>query len=222
MAGEIKLLADPHGIIAKIRARMSRDCAVRRSPYCDHVIAKRLQGISYTKIRDWLWDQNPDLAIPVPTLARNLAKAVKLSEMDQSVAEQIAEMWGGSLEFDLERTIAGQALVQRQRIDDMVKAEKERKKVKSGYMNPRIRQEMETLSSLLAQLERIKGARDKEEAGKEILTGKEVEESEIGKITMDKDGEQALTELILQGRLKIVLPIPPGNSSKVLPFVLRK
>lgn len=214
MAGEIPKMADPHGILGKIRGRMSKDCAVRKSRYCDNIIAKRLQGIPLQKIRDWLFDQNPAAAIPVPTLARNLTKAIKETEMDQTIAEKMAEGWGGEIEMDLERTILGQILIQRRRVDDMTRAESDRKKNKPGYMNPRIRQEMETLMTLIAQHERLRAASVPEE-DLTVRTLEAEEQSKAGTIQLSGDGETALLELILSGKMTVSLPTKDITPSRL-------
>jgi hypothetical protein len=65
-------LPDPHGMIARVRARLPKNCSVRLSKYCDHIIAMRMQGLPFHQIETWLTEQGEAQRIPATTIWRNL------------------------------------------------------------------------------------------------------------------------------------------------------
>ena len=67
-------IPDPHNTISRIRAKLSRKSRLRKSYYCDHIIALRLQGNSFSKISKWLMDQGEEFYISSVTLANNFKK----------------------------------------------------------------------------------------------------------------------------------------------------
>ena len=69
-------MLDSKGIMARAKARMPVDCAVRKSQYCDEILSLRLQGFSYRKIEEWLREKGRQFAIPAATLCRNLVRGL--------------------------------------------------------------------------------------------------------------------------------------------------
>lgn len=195
-------LTDPTGLIGKIKARMPRDCSVRKNTYCDQVISLRLQGQTYEKIRDWLFDKGPEHSIPTPTLYRNLSKAIRDAELNLPEAEKLFEAWGGTslgVPIDLVREIEGQIVLQRRRIDSMIYDENERKRIKPGYSHPRIRQEMETLVSLVGLITKLTPR------GGEIPEGQGTVAPSRPQLTPEV--EAVLLEMVLTGKLKLPGPV---------------
>lgn len=184
---------DTQGKLARAKSHMPSQCSVRKSPLCDEILSLRLQGYSYKKIEVWLRSQGEGMMIPAATLCRNLQKAFQGDQDFMPAYEEVAEAHGGDIALDPGRTLAGQALIQRMRIDYMVRQENDRRKVKPGYSNPRIRQEMETYLQLV-------------NAAAQYETEKAQEEGSIsgGNSQMTPEAEAALAELIMSG--KITMP----------------
>jgi len=196
LAKEIQKLPDPHGMIARIRARMSKNCAVRKSPYCDIIISMRMQGIPYRQIEAWLIDQADEYRISASTLMRNLTKT-KL-KVELSYAESLAEKWGERIDLDHARELAGQIIAQRQRVDKMQVLEIERQKESPRFFDRRLKGERELLSKMLkdmAQLMKspLEAAQEAMEAG--ALMGA------IG-FKMSEDATAMVKDLLLTGDLQ--------------------
>lgn len=156
-------LVDPHGMIANVRRRLSKQCAVALSPFCDSIIAMRMQGVPLRDIEKWLIEQGQESRIPASTIFRNL-KNVKI-DVKLPLAEEIAERWGGAIDIDMARELSGQVLIQRERIDKLVRRELDQQKTNLGYHDKRIHREQEMLVSLVAQLRQL--VKDPDEALKE-------------------------------------------------------
>jgi hypothetical protein len=190
-------IPDPQGMISKIRSKMPPNCSVRKSPYCDMIIAQRLQGVPYRSIKQFLDGQGMQHSIPVATIARNLDCAKEAIELPY--AEELAERWGGSIDLDAIRMLAGQILLQRRRIDKMVKAEVEKQKTNANFFDKRIRAEMETfqnqLKSYQSQLkDPILAARERYQADGIV---------QASELTLTAEGEKQLTDLVLSGQLRL-------------------
>lgn len=202
-------LADPLNYIARIRARMPKNCGVRQSEYCDFIISLRMQGYSYYKIRDWLIQRGPEHAISVPTLARHLGRALKKQEVALTYIEEQAEKWGGRQDLDLAKELASQILTQKDRIDAMVRAEKDRQKESPRYVNGHIRREMETMSKymeLAVSLQRMLDEKEKEKSTYDP------NDSALDMTIMDETTEEKLVELILDGKVATAaLPMKVGD-----------
>ena len=143
-------LADPHGMIARIRRSLNPNCAVRLSPYCDVLISMRMQNIPYLQMEKFLIEQgkekNENYRISAPTLYRNFMKT-KLN-IELPYAEELAERWGGRIDLDLVRELSGQILIQRQRVDKLVRREQQMQRKTPGYHDKRIRAEQDALMAL--------------------------------------------------------------------------
>lgn len=198
---------DPQGMIARVKARLPKNCAVKMSPYCDYVIAQRMQGIPYESIEKWLKERGPEFRISAATIWRNF-KATKI-KINLPYAEELAEKWGGQIDLDLARELSRQVLVQRQRIDHMVQIEAEKRKSTPTFTNKLIRAEMETLNSLihsLASMMKSPGDAVSERAAAEARLKKLGEGMEIS-----EEAEKKLVDMILSGAVKVggdEIPIP--------------
>lgn len=144
-------LPDPHGFIARVRGRLPKNCAVALSPFCDTIIAMRMQGVPFRDIEKWLVEQGPEYRVPSPTIYRNL-KRCRL-QVDLPYAEELAERWGGRIDLDLVRELSGMIVVQRQRIDKLVRGELNQQKNNPRYHDKRISREIQTLESLTKTLQ---------------------------------------------------------------------
>lgn len=122
--------------------------------------------------------------------------------------EEIAENWGGEIPFSPARDLAGQCMIQRTRIDYMVRAELEKRKTRPGYFDGRIRREMETYVLLMTQAEI-----SSEKTGKDI--------GDPGSLTAELAPEAAslLARMILDGEIKVAgvsNPAPPSAPLKLV------
>lgn len=196
MPAERVKLADPHGMISRIKSRLNKACAVARSPFCEVVISMRMQGIPFREIEGWLIRQGQEYRIPACTILRNL-KDTKL-QVNLPYAEELAERWGGSIDLDLVRELQGQILAQRERISRMQKHEAEQAKKRPGWADKRIRGEVETLNGLIKTLQSM--MKDPEEAVKERALA---DAQTTYPVAMSEDGLAVLTELLLSGDLKM-------------------
>jgi len=193
---EVQKLPDPHRMIARIRGRMSKNCAVRVSPYCDIVISMRMQGIPYRQIEDWLIEQGDEYRISAGTILRNLQKT-KL-KVELSYAEELAEKWGERIDLDHARELAGQIVAQRMRVDKMQRLEEERQELNPRYFDRRLRGERELLTKMLRDMQvmmktPLEAAQEAMEAG--ALMGA------IG-FQMSEDAKSVLKDMLLSGELQ--------------------
>jgi len=108
-------LPDASGKIRRAKRRISKACAVMKSPFCEEIIALRLQGWSYRKIETWLIDKGEQHRIAAPTLFRNLKPIRQLESLP--MAEMLAEDFGGLIEIDPAREVARSVLLQRRRVE---------------------------------------------------------------------------------------------------------
>jgi len=196
MAKELQKLPDPHGMIARIKGRMSKNCAVKKSPYCDIIISMRMQGIPYRQIEAWLIDQGEEHRISAPTLLRNLTKT-KL-KVDLSYAESLAEQWGERIDLDHARELAGQIIAQRKRVDKMQRQELITQEKTARFFDRRLKGERELLTKMLKDMAQmmkspLEAAQEAMEAG--ALMGA------IG-FKMSEDVKAVLTEMLLTGELR--------------------
>lgn len=185
-------IVDPKGKMARAKAKMSSKCSVRLSPYCDDIISLRFQGKSYRAIEDFLREKGLEFVIPAATLWRNLMRGMGDETSFLPVYEEIAEEHGGEISVDAGRVMAGQALIQRLRIDYMVRMEGVRRKNRPGYTNPRIRQEMETYLQLVEAAVKFDPAHNRgiDDIGK-------------GQVALTPEAEEAMSLLILSGGISL-------------------
>jgi hypothetical protein len=196
---DIAKYPDPQGMIARVRSRLPKDCSVRKSQYCDYVIAQRLQGIPYHAIEKWLGEKGKEHRIPQATLWRNF-RATKI-RIELPYAEELAEQWGGSIDMDLARELTRQILTQRRRVDHMVVQEAKKRDQAPLYTNRLIRAEMETLNNLIANLHKM--MKSPMEAAEERAKAAGLLKKVTGEMDMTEEGENALVEMILSGALKL-------------------
>jgi len=205
-----QVLPDPHGLIGRVRSRLNKACAIRQSPFCDVIISMRLQAIPYRDIEKWLIEQGQEYRISAPTIFRNL-KETKV-QVNLSWAEEMIEKMGGTVTIDIIREMSQNIYTQKQRVDTLVRNEKEKQKVNPAYSDKRVRQEMvvqnDMLTKLHAMLAKVPGsAVDKME--EDI---KKLEQNGIG---LTQDASDVLTDLIINGDIVIgvndLLPPPSAR-----------
>ena len=196
MAKEIQKLPDPQGMIARVKGRMSRNCAVRKSRYCDIIISMRMQGIAYRQIEAWLIEQGEEYRISSATILRNLKKT-KL-QVELPYAEEMAEKWGERIDLDYARELAGQIVAQRQRVDKMQRLEIESQTKNSRYFDRRLKPERELLTTMIKALAVM--MKTPLEAAQEAMAA----EALMGAIgfQMSEDATAMLKDLLISGELK--------------------
>ena len=147
-----KKLADPQGMIARIRNRLSKNCVTRRSPFVDYIISMRMQGVPFLEIERWPIQQGQEYRIAASTLCRQLNNTKLV--VDLTYAEAMLEKRGEFIEINVIREISNNIVTQKLRIDQLVKAEQD-KRGKQGYesySDKRIRAEMIVYNDMLAKL----------------------------------------------------------------------
>ncbi len=143
-------LADPYGLIHRVKVRMKPNCSTRMSPFCEVIISMRMQGVSCDNVEKWLVDQGEEYRIPAATIWRNLKDCAV--EVSLPYAEELAEKWGGRMDMDLVRELGGQVLLQRQRVDAMSRQEAEARAENPRWFNHFILKERELLRILIKDL----------------------------------------------------------------------
>lgn len=187
-------LPDPVGMIERIIRRLNPECSVAKNDYRDYIISMRMQGISFKDISSWLKEQGEKYHIPPTTIHRNLSQ-IRM-EVQLPYAEEMAQKWGGLIDIDLIRETSRSVLIQRTRIDKMLRAEEERQKTSPTYVNRQIRQEMASLTDMIKLLNSLTNVR----AG----MGEDVDPS-IGEITLNEDAESVLIDMIVNGEIEVTL-----------------
>jgi len=196
MARELQKLPDPQGMIARVRGRLSVRCAVRKSKYCEIIISMRMQGIPYRKIEDWLIEQGDEYRISAATLFRNLKKT-KL-QVELPYAEEMAERWGGRIDLDYARELAGQIVAQRERVDRMQRQELISQESNARYFDRRLKPERELLNNMIKNISSM--MKSPLEAAQEAVEANAL----IGALgfKMSEDTANLLKEMLLSGELQ--------------------
>ncbi len=196
MARDLQKLPDPHGMIARVRGRLSVRCAVRKSKFCEIIISMRMQGIPYRKIEEWLIEQGAEYRISAATLFRNLKKT-KL-KVELPYAEEMAERWGGRIDLDYARELAGQIVAQRERVDRMQRQELLSQESNARYFDRRLKPERELLNNMIKNIASM--MKSPLEAAQEAVEANAL----IGALgfKMSEDTSKLLTELLLSGQLQ--------------------
>lgn len=196
MTTQIQKLPDPHGMISRIKSRLPRNCAVARSPYCEVIISMRMQGIDFRSIEKWLIEQGDEFRISSPTICKNLLRT-KLS-VELPYAEELAEKWGGRIDLDLARELAGQVIAQRKRVDLMQRQEEEKQKHNKRFFDKRLRQERDTLVEMTKTLHSMMksplDAANEALAASGLLTGLN--------LSLSADATAVLKDLLLSGEMQ--------------------
>ena len=149
-----KRLPDPGRMIERIKLKLNPYCAVRKSIYCELIIAMRMQGIPYRDVEDWLVKQGMEHRIAAPTICNNFKHTGITVSLTK--AEELVEQYGGILNIDTVRELSLQIYTQRGRIDRLVRQEEARQKKEDRvYHDKRIRAEIDTLTSLVKTLHAI-------------------------------------------------------------------
>lgn len=204
---QIQRPPDPQGLIARIRSRLSPNCSVKLSPLCDHIISMRMQGVPFLEIEAWTVQQGEHLRIPSSTIWKNLKKT-KL-QVNLSWAEEQAEKWGGSIDLDLARELANQILTQKRRVDAMVRHEETLRKANPRYADKRIRQEIETLSSLVKTLHSMR--KSPQDSLAELLAA-EGKLTDTTNLNLSEDAAAVIAQMLLTGELSVGGPDGSSNS----------
>lgn len=206
---KVERLPDPHGFITRIKAKLKPNCSVRTSPYCDVIIAMRMQGIPFDRIKEWLEERGAEYSIPASTIHRNLKETDLVIELPY--AEEVASKWGQRIDMDPVRELLGQSLVQRRRIDSLVRAEEAEKKTNPRYHDKRIRGEMEVFDKMVRTLHVLSNKTMAHLIGS---MGEQAKEDEVkaNSLTMSSDAMKLISEMILDGELTMgeeFVPIKP-------------
>lgn len=193
-------LPDPHGLIARIRARLNKKCAVRVSPFCDYIISMRMQGIPYREIEDWLLEKGEQYRISQATIWRNFKQA-KI-EVKLTYAEEMLEKMGGVINIDLVREMSQNILTQKTRLDRLVRAEENRRKTpgSENYVDKRIRQEMQMMNDMLAKLHAML---EKAPADAAAAAEEEIRRMDQQGVGLTEEAASVLTDMILNNEIMV-------------------
>lgn len=192
----IQKLPDPQGMISRVKGRLTKNCAVRRSPYCEIIISMRMQGIPFRQIDEWLKDQGDEYRISAATIFRNLSKTKMRVEL--SYAEEMVEKWGERIDLDYARELAGQIIAQRKRVDAMQRLEEERRELNPRYFERRLKPERELLTTMIRTIAVM--MKPPLEAAQEALEANAL----MGAIgfTMSDDVRAVVRDMLISGELK--------------------
>jgi len=197
-------LPDPHGWISRIRGKLKPNGSVRRSPFCDILIAMKMQRVPDLKIEQWLIQQGAEFRIPASTINRNFR------EVDLKVAmpygEELVERWGGRIDLDVARELQVQILAQRERVDAMQRVEN--KKRKEGgesaefFFLKNLGNERKLLKEMLADLFRM--MKSPMEAARDRILADQMDS--LVEQELDPETEKVLVDLLLDGKLSMKGP----------------
>lgn len=186
MSDQILSFPDPLGKIQRTRDALHSRSAVRRSKYCDFIITLRLQGNTYREIEAKLKEFGPEHRISAPTIWRNLAAAGVVDEAEQ--ATRIDE-FGGNLDFDPVAELRKQIYIQKTRISYLLGQERARRLAspKSPFHDPRIRDEMAALTSMMRTL-------------REMTTSPDMtpDPKKFGAVKLPKDAEDLIIAALMK------------------------
>lgn len=186
-------VVDPHGFISRVKKGLPKNCAVMLSPFCDSIIAMKMQGLSYLQIEKFLITQGDQYRISAPTIWRNLKKSKVNVRLPYG--EELAERWGGQIDLDIARELSVQILVQKERLDKLIRSEAAKQRTNAHYHDKRIKQEQETLLQMMAKLQTMmKSPEEAAEERKRADTAKAQEALYIAPEALD-----TVRQLILSG-----------------------
>jgi hypothetical protein len=193
-------LVDPTGIIKRTRARLNKQCAVFKSPYCDYVISMAMQGVPYRDIEKWLIEQGEEHRISAPTIWRNLNQTGL--QVNLTRAEEKLQKYGEVLNLDLIREMSQNIVTQKERVDRLVRGEEERRKQKGSenYADRRVHQEMALLHTMTKDLHTML-QRVPEDAV--AAAEQELRKLESGAINLSADAASVLQDMILNNEITI-------------------
>ena len=198
---KIQKLPDPHGMIARVRRALNPKCSVAISPYRDIIISMQMQSVPYQKIEEWLAEQGKEYRISAATLWRNLKKT-NLT-FNTSYAEELAAEWGGRIDLDYVREVAGQVIAQRERVDAMRRHEKKKQETLPHYFDKRIKDEVRVLTDLLKTYAGFMQS-PKDAAMDAMLASAFVEKTTM---KMSEDAKGTLRDMLLNGELTYGEPL---------------
>lgn len=202
-------LADPAGKIAGIRAKLNPRCAVRKSRYCEILISQFLQGMPYQEMEAWTERQGPEHRISTTTIWRNFMKA-GLAASKTMVEEQV-EANGGVIHLDLVREAKQNILMQKQRIDHLVRSETE-KRTRQGfehYHDKRIAQEIKLQQEMIAALAKMI-------ADETHLHPEDAEETKARQspLHLSEEAKPVLADMLINEEIKLLTydPLPSSTT----------
>ena len=190
-------LPDPLGQIARIRAKLPKNCKIRQSPWVDHIIALRMQGVSYRQVEQFLIERGAKFRISAVVLCRSFNKVKGMVNIP--LAEAMAEAWGGGFDLDLARELAGQIVLQRERVDHLSKVEKEGQKANERFVVRQIAPERALLVKMIDSLHGM--MKDPMEAADELRRLRDEAAGES--VSMTPDAEDLMAEMIIRGELRL-------------------
>jgi len=193
-------LPDPLAEIAQLRKKLNPKSSVAKSPFCDVLLSMRMQGVNYHAMERWLIEQGQEQRIPASTIFRNM----KGIEVNLPYAEQLAERWGGRIDLDLSRELAGQLIAQRMRVDKLQRQEEKLQETNARYLDKRLRGERELLASLIKDLHGM--MKNPMEAAIEAMQA-----DALTTMSISEDASALVTEMILNGEIKLGIEDGPGG-----------
>lgn len=201
-------LVDPDGRVRAAKRNLNKEGAVRRSPFCEVIISLWLQGAGWRDIEQWLIAQGPDYRIPSTTLWRNFKKAGLDTRRSLTKIEEEIEANGGVVFIDIVNEARNNLLLQKRRIDHLVRTEAFRKTQKGSefYHDKRVAQELKAQAELIALYSKILDqASGKGEDSKK--------EGEGQPLKMTSEAKVLLVEMLISGEIELgdAKPTLPGE-----------
>jgi hypothetical protein len=213
----VQELPDPQGFIKKIRDSLKPECAVARSPFCDHIISQRMQKVPFKRIEEWLSNQgngDENFRITASSLCKNF-KDTRLS-VSLSYAEDLIDRSGGSVHLDCVYELAMSVITQKRRVDSLTRSEKsvqESQDLKDHqnriYLDERIKSEYELLLKMMSQFGKLT-----EKLPEEVLKERhsKLEELERGSLAMSPSVVKSLSDMIVSGDISLNRGVPSNRN----------
>ena len=197
--------ADPYGTIKHVRDQLPKGSKVRKSKYCDLIIAWRMQSYTLQEIQAELAKREEEISLGALSTA---FKGVQFTEEIRYTTE-LAEKMGGQLELDHVKELAHTIFLQTRRVGQMVRDE-----AISHAPNPltgapatkrynnNIRREMEVLAHMIAQYHAI--LKTPVEMAEEMVAAEQVlTESGLSEDAIDEVFAKFLEEKMISGELSV-------------------
>lgn len=152
---------DAGRVLDRIRSKMSASCSVRRSPFCNDIIAMRLGGTPFSRISQWLSTKGKEFEISPSTLESNIKPAMvkaRVLEKDfMMLAVEAQERLGTVFSTDIMLEFDGMVYTQKYRIDYLLRKEKGRQQTdpSTTYSDRRIGKEIKLLADILYRMARV-------------------------------------------------------------------
>jgi hypothetical protein len=169
-------VVDYAGKLAQVKRKLPYRSAIRKSDFCDHIISMWLQGYQFEKISKFLNEQGAEFYISAHTLSKTL-RPIRDTFLTP-VGSKIINDLGGSVEVSVEDELKQLILIQKQRIDSLLRKENGLNASGEGKYYSQVRHEIETMLSITKQMREIEKASLLSEA-KDQKKSPEQEENEF-------------------------------------------